>query len=77
MLAFEPYLLNFQPSYHVICLFSLPNEEPILYFDIYDSNTKSWRVSEEICVDFNESEVKSEGVFVNGVVTGKRQVASC
>lgn len=39
-----------------------------MYFDIYDSNTKSWRTCDEICLDFDESDVKSEGLYVNGIV---------
>lgn len=65
VLAFEPSSLNFEPHYQVICPFSIPNEGPILYFDIYDSKTKSWRTSDMICVDMD---VKSDGIFVNGVV---------
>ncbi|KAL7613060.1 hypothetical protein Lser_V15G07276 [Lactuca serriola] len=68
VLAFEPSSLNFEPRYQVICPFSVPGEGPILYFDIYDSNTKSWRTCNEICLDFDESDVKSEGLYVNGIV---------
>lgn len=67
VLAFEPSSLNFEPCYQVICPFSVPGEGPILYFDIYDSKSKSWRTSDEICFDFDESDVKSNGLFVNGV----------
>lgn len=65
VLAFEPSSLNFEPCYQVICPFSIPNEGPILNFDIYDSKTKSWRTSEVICVNLD---IKSDGIFVNGVV---------
>lgn len=68
VLSFEPSSLNFEPCYKVICPFSIPSEGPILYFDIYDSNTKSWKISDEICLDFTESDLKTDGVFVNGVV---------
>ncbi|KAI3794219.1 hypothetical protein L1987_36848 [Smallanthus sonchifolius] len=69
VLAFEPSSLGFEPCYQVICLFSVPYPDvgPIVHFDIYDSKTKSWTVSEMICADL-ESEVKSDGIFVNGVV---------
>ncbi|KAI3722791.1 hypothetical protein L2E82_33879 [Cichorium intybus] len=68
VLAFQPSSFNFQPYYQVICPFTTPNEGLILHFDIYDSNTKSWRASHEICVDLGTSDLKSDGVFVNGVV---------
>ncbi|KAK1410413.1 hypothetical protein QVD17_36950 [Tagetes erecta] len=68
VLAFEPSPLNFEPRYQVICLFSVsyPDVAPVRHFDIYDSITKSWSVSDMICVDL-ESEVKGDGIFVNGV----------
>nr|KAJ0212666.1 hypothetical protein LSAT_V11C400227380 [Lactuca sativa] len=68
VLAFEPSSLEFEPYYQVKCPFSIPGEEPILYFDIYDSKTKSWRICDEICTDLNESDIKTDGIFVNGVV---------
>ncbi|KAI3747755.1 hypothetical protein L6452_10390 [Arctium lappa] len=70
VLVFEPSSLNFEPCYQVVCPFSLPDliKGPIVYFDIYDSKTQSWRISEMICVDLDESDIKSDGVFVNGVV---------
>lgn len=69
VLAFEPSSLNFEPSYQVICPFSLPDpsQGPIVYFDIFDSRTRSWRVSETICVDLHESDVRSNGIYVGGV----------
>ncbi|XP_071735275.1 F-box protein At5g03970-like [Rutidosis leptorrhynchoides] len=69
VLAFEPSSLNFEPCYKAVCPFSLPDltDGPIVYFDIYDSKTQSWRVSDMICVDMTESELESEGLFVNGV----------
>lgn len=70
VLAFQPSSLNFDSYFQVICPFSLPDlvAGPIVYFDIYDSNTRSWKVSEMICVDLDESEVKSDGIFINGGV---------
>ncbi|GKB58331.1 hypothetical protein Tco_0914517, partial [Tanacetum coccineum] len=32
-----------------------------------DSRARSWRVSETICVDLHESDVRSDGIFVGGV----------
>ncbi|KAJ9540956.1 hypothetical protein OSB04_027462 [Centaurea solstitialis] len=70
VLVYEPSYLNFEPCYQVVCPFSLPDivKGPIVYFDIYDSKTQSWRISDMICVDLDESNIKSGGVFVNGVV---------
>lgn len=70
VLAFEPSSLDFEPCYQVVCPYSLPDliKGPIVYFDIYDSKTRSWRISDMICVDLDESDIKSDGVFVNGVV---------
>ncbi|XP_076897831.1 uncharacterized protein LOC143551251 isoform X2 [Bidens hawaiensis] len=69
VLAFEPSSLNFEPHYQVICLFSLldTEEQKIVYFDIYDSETKAWRLSDELCSDLDASEVESESILVNGV----------
>lgn len=70
VLAFEPSSFNFEPCYQVVCPFSLPDPDmgPIVYFDIYDSKAQSWRISDAICVDLDESDVKSEGIFVDGNV---------
>ncbi|KAK9061996.1 hypothetical protein SSX86_019180 [Deinandra increscens subsp. villosa] len=70
VLAFEPSSLNFEPCYQVICLFSIPYPDmgPVVHFDIYDSNTKSWMESDLICPDMDASDLKSGGISVNGVV---------
>ncbi|KAI7728774.1 hypothetical protein M8C21_028703 [Ambrosia artemisiifolia] len=68
VLAFEPSSLDFEPHYRVICLFSIPYEEvPIVYFDIYDSETTFWTESGMICPDFSASDVTSDAIYVNGV----------
>ncbi|KAD7479260.1 hypothetical protein E3N88_02396 [Mikania micrantha] len=74
VLAFEPSQLNFEPFYQVICLFSVPYPDvgPVVQFDIYDSKTKSWRVSEVVCADL-ESDVMSDGIFLSGVVYWETQ----
>nr|XP_043632876.1 uncharacterized protein LOC122604047 [Erigeron canadensis] len=70
VLAFEPSSLNFGPCYQVLCAFSLPDplQGPIVYFDMYDSVTQSWKVSDMVCVDLDQSDVKGGGIFVDGIV---------
>lgn len=50
VLAFEPSLLNVGPHYHLICAVHLLTE-PIVFFEIYSSETNSWRCSDTICVE--------------------------
>lgn len=67
VLAFEPSPLNFGAHYQVICAFDLYDGPPMLCFEIYSSETRSWRWSIADCAEIGNSKLVDNGFYMNGV----------
>ncbi|XP_074343376.1 uncharacterized protein LOC141682586 isoform X1 [Apium graveolens] len=68
VLAFEPSPLNCGENYKVICAFDMYSGFPILCFDIYNSETRSWICcSDLVCPEFSVPNLKDNGLYKNGV----------
>ncbi|MBA0803089.1 hypothetical protein Gohar_013337 [Gossypium harknessii] len=67
VLAFEPYLLNFNESYELVCAVTFP-DYPVVYFEIYSSRSSSWKVSDTICYELDGSGLHDGGYYMKGVV---------
>ncbi|KAG4175430.1 hypothetical protein ERO13_A11G185000v2 [Gossypium hirsutum] len=67
VLAFEPYLLNFNESYELVCAVTF-SDYPVVYFEIYSSRSSSWRVSDTICYELDGSGLHDGGYYMKGVV---------
>lgn len=67
ILAFEPSLSNCGDDYKVICAFDIYNGPPMLCFDIYSSETKSWSCCNAVCTELGAPYLKDNGLYKNGV----------
>ncbi|KAK1359973.1 hypothetical protein POM88_044447 [Heracleum sosnowskyi] len=68
VLAFEPSPLNCGENYKVICAFDMYNGFPILCFDIYNSETRSWICcSDLVCPELGVPNLQDNGLYKNGV----------
>ncbi|XP_052197530.1 uncharacterized protein LOC127804662 [Diospyros lotus] len=65
VLAFEPSVLNIAAHFEVICAFTLM-DVPLVCFEIYSSETKSWRCPAENVVELGNSALKG-GFYMNRV----------
>ncbi|KAK1357566.1 hypothetical protein POM88_050822 [Heracleum sosnowskyi] len=67
ILAFEPSPLNCGEDYKVICAFDIYNGPPMLCFDIYSSETRSWTCCNAVCSELGAPYLKDNGLYKNGV----------
>lgn len=67
ILAFEPSPLNCGEDYKVICAFDIYNGPPMLCFDIYSSETRSWTCCNAVCSELGAPYLKDNGLYRNGV----------
>ncbi|KAL1815479.1 hypothetical protein ACET3Z_018053 [Daucus carota] len=67
ILAFEPSLLNIGEDFKVICAFDIYNGPPMLCFDIYSSETRSWTCCNAVCSELGAPYLKDNGIYKNGV----------
>lgn len=67
VLAFEPSPLNCGEDYKVICAFDIYNGPPMLCFDIYSSETRSWTCCNAVCSELGAPYLKDNGFYKNGV----------
>ncbi|XP_051144441.1 F-box protein At5g49610-like [Andrographis paniculata] len=66
VLAFEPSELNMGPNYWVISAVPLL-DQPIVCFELYSSQTMSWRRSKAICYDLGGSPKFVGGLYIDGM----------
>ncbi|OIT27995.1 PREDICTED: F-box protein At5g03970-like [Nicotiana attenuata] len=66
VLAFEPSLRNIEVYYHVICAFPLLGQ-PIIGFEIYSSESNSWKCSSTYCTELENSSLVGGGLYMKGV----------
>ncbi|KAL6993602.1 hypothetical protein U1Q18_011716 [Sarracenia purpurea var. burkii] len=67
VLAFDPAELNFAAHFEVICAFHLP-DVPVVYFEIYSSETRSWRYSAANCIELGDSALLKGGFYAGRMV---------
>ncbi|KAK6922731.1 hypothetical protein RJ641_011035 [Dillenia turbinata] len=65
VLAFDPYLLNFEAHFDLICAFPLI-DIPVICFEIYSSKTNSWRVSSVECLSEEGLDLTFAGFYMKG-----------
>ncbi|CAH9119199.1 unnamed protein product [Cuscuta epithymum] len=65
VLAYEPSLNNIEAYYQVICAFTA-FDSPVVFFEIYSSETRSWRISSAICPELEDSDHYGDGFYLNG-----------
>ncbi|KAL6502680.1 hypothetical protein OROHE_024333 [Orobanche hederae] len=66
VLAFDPCLLNMGAHYHLVCAVPLVGQ-PTVMFEIYSSETESWRCSDAVCVELDRFEFTGSGLYMKGV----------
>ncbi|XP_028051390.1 F-box protein At5g07610-like isoform X2 [Camellia sinensis] len=67
VLAFEPWELNIAAHFELICAFPLI-DVPIVYFEIYSSEKRSWRCSTASCIELGELTTLKGGFYMKGMV---------
>ncbi|KAL2531534.1 Uncharacterized protein Adt_04885 [Abeliophyllum distichum] len=66
LLAFEPSVFNFEADYHLICAVPMLDNMTV-HFEIYSSETRSWKHSAAVCVELEDSIIKSNGFYTEGI----------
>ncbi|KAL2551525.1 hypothetical protein Fot_05144 [Forsythia ovata] len=66
LLAFEPSVFNFEADYHLICAVPMLDNMTV-HFEIYSSETRSWKHSAAVCVELEDSIIKSNGFYMEGI----------
>lgn len=66
VLAFEPSVFNFGADYHLICALPMLDELTV-QFEIYSSETRSWKCSTAVCMELEGSILKSKGFYMEGI----------
>ncbi|XP_065851771.1 F-box protein At5g49610-like [Euphorbia lathyris] len=64
-LAFEPSTFNFDSHYQLIAMVQ-SLDCLIRYFEIYSSETNSWRISETVCCETDIGETNGDGFYMRG-----------
>uniref|UniRef100_A0A2N9IY80 Uncharacterized protein n=1 Tax=Fagus sylvatica TaxID=28930 RepID=A0A2N9IY80_FAGSY len=67
VLAFEPSTFNFAANYELVCAFPLA-DHPVIYFEIYSSRSKSWRLVDNLCYELGDVKLSDDGFYMKGVV---------
>ncbi|KAI3451019.1 hypothetical protein Pfo_007684 [Paulownia fortunei] len=66
VLAFEPSALNFEASYQLICAVTML-DQPVVFFEIYSSTTRSWRISDTTFLELEDSSFTGNGFYMKGI----------
>lgn len=76
VLAFEPSALNMDAHYELICALPMVDH---LFFELYSSKTKSWKISETTIVEMEDSSFTGNGFYMKGIAyweTSRRKVVA-
>lgn len=66
ILAFEPSVLNMEANYQLVCAVPMIGQ-PIIYFEVYSSETMSWRISDTAFVESGVSAFTGNGFYMKGI----------